>query len=226
MSANPPRTKPPLAWIIIWILVYVAIIIVGLTAPASPILTLIKVGGILLCSIYALFIFPKDRPLQLAVIVTFIADCILAKNNVSPTGLTVFFCAQIIHLFRLVQPHKQMRVFWFALVGMVIIGLNFWLHLFPPVYVICSFYAFTLICNIIASWRWRHLQPKNLEANCAFAGFILFSCCDFCTGLSYLSLVSFLPATFYAPANFFAWFFYYPSQVLISNSSKLPEKSN
>lgn len=226
MSTKLPHTKPPLVWIIIWVLIYAVIITVGLTTPNSPILTLIKVGGILLCSIYALVIFPRDRLLQLAVIVTFIADCILAKNNVSPTGLTVFFCAQLIHLFRLVKPEKQIRVFWLALIGMIIIGLNFWLLVFPPVYVICTFYALTLISNIITSWRWRRSSPHNFYANCAFTGFILFACCDLCTGLSYLSLISVLPAGFYAPANFFAWFFYYPSQVLISNGSKLPVKTS
>lgn len=219
MESKSPLPRPHLAWIIVWVVIYTAIIICGILIPDSPILTIVKVSGVFLCSIYALAIFPKDRLLQVAMIITFIADCILAKNNVSPTGLIVFFCAQLIHLYRLTRPERRNKIFWLALIGMLIIGLNFWVQLAPPVFVISSFYALTLLLNIIASWRW-HRQQRSFFSACALAGFILFSCCDLCTGISYMSLISVFPAFLYIPANFFAWFFYYPSQILVSNSSK------
>lgn len=218
MTRFAPR--PPIPWIIVWVIIYALILIVSFIAPGHPILTIIKIGGVMLCSVYALAVFPRDRLLQLAMVVTFIADCILAKNNVSPPGLTVFFCAQLIHLYRLVQPQTRRRVLIFAALGMIIIGLNFILRIAPAVFLIAGFYAITLLLNIIISFHWYRHDSTNFLAICAFSGFVLFACCDLCTVFSYFSLIDILPATFYIPANFLAWFFYYPSQILVSNSSK------
>lgn len=220
MPQSNSAFHPPKIWVIVWMIVYALILIVGLTSAASPILTIIKVGGVLLCSIYALAVFPRDRLLQLAMIVTFIADCILAKNNVSPTGLTVFFCAQLIHLYRQVEPEYRQRVLYYAVVGVLIIGTNFIIRLVPAVYIIAGFYACTLISNIYVAYRRHQRDPHSFLAQAAFYGFILFACCDLCTAISYATLIDLLPVAFYAPANFFAWFFYYPSQILVSNSSK------
>ena len=87
-------------------------------------------------------------------------------------------------------------------------------------YVVCCFYITALITNIIVSWRWYRQDRNNLLAFLAVTGFTLFLACDICTGVSYLSRTAVLPAVLFAPANFFAWAFYYPSQIFISNSSK------
>jgi len=220
MPQQSTTFRPPQPWVITWMILYAVILIVGLTAAQSPILTIIKVSSVLLCSIYTLVVFPHDRLLQAAMIITFIADCILAKNNVSPTGLIVFFCAQLVHLYRQVELDQRQHVLRYAAIGMLIIGINFIIRLIPAVFIIAGFYACTLIGNIIVAYRQYRRKPLNFFARAAFYGFVLFACCDLCTVISYFSLIDLLPTALYAPANFFAWFFYYPSQILVSNSSK------
>ena len=50
-------------------------------------------------------------------------------------------------------------------------------------------------------------------------GFIAFLCCDICVALRFLALDGALPATIIPTVAFLVWVFYYPSQVLIANSS-------
>ncbi len=90
----------------------------------------------------------------------------------------------------------------------------------PNIVLIVGLYITALLTNLLSCAYWRREQPRSLPANCALAGFSLFLCCDICTGISYLSFTAALPAFLYLPANFFAWFFYYPSQILVSNSTK------
>lgn len=207
-------------WIAAWIVIYALILILGFFFPNQPLTTALKVGSVLFCSAYSFMAFPGDRFLQIAMLTTFLADCLLAKNNISIAGLTVFFAAQCLHLYRITKPKCRAQVAIWAAFGMAMIILNLYLQVLPPIYVICSFYAATLAMNVITSWVWHRDRPQDLFALCAFLGFALFACCDICTGVSYFSLTAVFPAFLYAPANFFAWFFYYPSQILISNSSK------
>lgn len=78
--------------------------------------------------------------------------------------------------------------------------------------------------------RYINLPPESrrletVASSSAVLGFILFFCCDFNVALSYLAVTGVLPIKVAVFANFFAWFFYYPSQVLISNSSVLIERT-
>jgi hypothetical protein len=49
--------------------------------------------------------------------------------------------------------------------------------------------------------------------------------CDINVAMSYLSVTGVIPFFIARFANFFAWLFYYPSQVLISNSSIITQKN-
>ena len=207
-------------WPYIWVWIFLAIIVLGLANPTNLILTVIKVGGILLCFAYTIITFPRDRWLQLALGVTFLADIILAINNTAEAGVLLFLCAQLIHLIRLEGKRVRSCIIVFCTLLLLILGTNFAWQFAPMMYPICGFYLIVLFTNIICSIFWRRREPQNLVALFAVLGFCLFLCCDICTGLSYLSLNNFLPAFVYAPANYFAWFFYYPSQILLSNSSK------
>lgn len=209
-------------WIILWIALSLINIIFGLIAPDHDFLTLFRVGGIALCLLYVAKTFPKDYLLLAAMFTTCISDIILAFNNTSEFGLITFLATQIIHLFRLTGDRSRRPITAFACFSGAFILLDLCFSLIPLLFLIVGLYAITLTMNVLASYRWHRQDPHNLLATFAAVGFTLFVCCDLCTAVSYLSLVSVLPAFFYAPANFFAWFFYYPSQVLISNSSKLP----
>lgn len=214
------REAFPAPWPAIWTWVFLAIVVLGLATPSDPTLTFIKLGGILLCLLYACKTFPCDRLLQLALFVTFIADIILAVNNTAEVGVILFLVAQIIHAIRLEGKNYITQIISFTALAFVAIILNYILHIVPAMYLICGFYIVAICTNIYVSWRWWRQDSKNLPAFCAVLGFFLFLCCDACTGASYLSLNNMFPAFVYAPANFFAWFFYYPSQILVSNSAK------
>ncbi len=217
------RPKVMRFWLASWIIIFCLIFLFGLLAPDSLPLTILKVGSIFLCLVYAFYHTPHDFLLQSALFVTFIADIILAIENTSEFGVILFFVAQIIHLRRQAitnSAHSQHLLLILTSSAILATSIAIILRSTFTIYIICAFYLVAIIANIVLAWRWQKQDPKSVSARCAFYGFALFLCCDICTGLSYLSLNHFLPSFFYRPANFFAWFFYYPSQILVSNSSK------
>ncbi len=218
----PPANKPRVAlpWLIAWGIIYAIIIFAGIFAQESFFLGAVKVASIFLCFVYATMHFPHDRLLILALFFTCLADLFLAFNNTSIPGLIIFVLAQLVHLIRLDWVRYSEAIALFSAVAIVMITLALIFRFAEPIYVVCSFYGVTLTLNLIASLRWRNSDPKNLRAKLAFYGFALFASCDICTGISFLSKIDLFPAHLYAPANFFAWFFYYPAQILISNSAK------
>lgn len=207
-------------WLAIWIIIYSLIIILGLFVQNNDVLTTIKLTGIILCFVYALRTYPKDHLLHAALFTTCLADLILAARNTSEAGIMVFFITQIIHLIRLGGDRLKKPLTIFTSVYICCILLDLWLKIIPLIFIVSAFYAAALLANVYLAWRWRQRQAKNWHASCALLGFILFACCDSCTVVSYFSLTRVIPAVFYNVANFLAWFFYYPSQILVSNSSK------
>lgn len=213
-------------WLSLWLAVYIIILALGIIRPSSPLLTLIKVGSILSCFVYTLISSPQDHPLQLALLVTFLADIILAINNTSVLGILVFFTAQIIHSLRLHHFENKIPTVIFVLTAASSTFATTMIDHSLVIFTICTFYLFALISNLFASWNWHNQSPENPFAYCATLGFTLFLSCDMCTAISFFSLNHIFPFIFYDLANFFAWFFYYPSQVLLSNSPTRPTKIN
>lgn len=214
------RADFPAPWPAIWAWIFVTIVVLGIATPSVFTLTFIKIGGIFLCFVYAIKRFPKDHLLQAALLITFVADIILAINNTAEIGILFFLVAQILHNMRLEGKNYLTQIISFVALAMVALIVNLIWQIIPMLYLICGFYIVAICTNIYVSWRWWRQDRQNLHAFCAWLGFLLFLCCDACTGISYLSLNRLFPALLYAPANFFAWFFYYPSQILVSNSSK------
>ncbi len=214
------KFRVALPWLIAWGIIYAIIIFAGIFAQESFFLGAVKVASIFLCFVYATVYFPRDRLLILALFLTCLADLFLAFNNTSIPGLIIFVLAQLVHLVRFDWARYSEAIILFSAAAIIMITLALIFRFAEPIYVVCSFYAVTLTLNLIASLRWRNDDPKNLHAKLAFYGFALFASCDICTGISFLSKIYLLPAHLYTPANFFVWFFYYPAQILISNSAK------
>lgn len=220
-------------WLAIWVWFYLAIITLGLIMPGATLLTVIKLSSIFACIIYVWCAFPRDHLLTLAMILTFGADILLtigtlseqpilftAQLGVMELGVIVFFAAQITHMLRLGESQLRPAIWTFVGVAMIMTGLNIIFNFCPLMPEICTFYIAALSLNILASARWTRRNQDNLVAKFALIGFCLFLCCDICTGVSYLGTNTILPSIVVAPANFLAWFFYYPSQIFVSNSSK------
>lgn len=221
VTKSPLRAEFPTPWPAIWAWIYLANVILGLVNPGSTILMLIRVGGIFLCLAYSLIRFPKDHLLHLALLATSFADVCLAANNTAEIGIFIFLIAQVLHLVRL-DGGKRARtpLIIFCAIGILALVGNLYFQNVEIIYVICGFYLATILMNVYFSYQWYLQDQKNPRAFMSLLGFVLFLCCDTCTAISYLSLNNMLSALFYAPANYLAWLFYYPSQILISNSTK------
>ena len=211
-------------WRLIWIFIFAGFVALDAFFPNFFGVTFLKLLGIGLCLVYVVQKHYTDHLLQLAFCATFIADLLLAVNNTSLFGVFTFAMAQFFHFSRL----KGLSRKWFVLIGSSIIIIFIFVTMLGRYSIILmgAIYAFFLISNILLAREWYKKargQKKN-PAFCAFAGFILFACCDLCVAGSFFSGLHALPFIFKRLFDFFAWFFYYPSQVLISNSSKISKK--
>ncbi len=210
-------------WLATWILIYVSFVSLDAFFPGMLGVSILKILGIVLCLVYAWQKFRRDAQLIIALGFTLLADSILLLDNISVIGVFTFCFAQFFHFSRLKKAKPIFLISYSVLVAILII-VSYPLHI-SPIYPLAALYGITLIYNICLSWKWWH-KTHSTPAACALFGFLLFFCCDSCVGISYLSVTGTLPFIISRFANFFAWVFYYPSQVLISNSSTLYHKSH
>lgn len=204
-------------WLIIWISIYVAFLCMDIFLPGFAGSPLLKYIGIFLCVIYANQKYHTDYNLQLALLFTFLADTILVWTPYTIAGVYVFCFAQFMHLTRLTKlPYISLCIYagglslFFALA--IANGLD-------PIYAVATVYGIQLICNVVMSVKLWRANSKHFRTRCAFYGFVTFLCCDICVALRFLALDGALPAAIIPTAAFLVWVFYYPSQVLIANSS-------
>ena len=203
-------------WLTTWAIIYVGFVILGSFFPDFIGTDILKIIGITLCLIYTCQKFKKDSLLIIALIFTLLADIILTINDVSIFGVITFCFAQFFHTARLKQTKPIFLIFYF-LIATVIFLIAIYLKI-NPMYAIAGIYAYGLFSNLFFSIRW-YFAAKSTASTCAAVGFFLFVLCDICVALSYLGVTAVLPLIFKPFGDYFAWIFYYPSQVLISNSS-------
>lgn len=185
--------------------------------PNSVLVSILKVGSIFLCFIYALIYSGKDKLLVLAMLITFVADIILAINNIAFSGVVVFCAAQTTHFIRLSQK-KLRNIIFYSFIVLALLIFNLLMH--PnTMHVAGGIYALLLLSNLFMSFVWMKTEHSNFSRY-AFFGFLLFLACDLCVATSYLSLTGIFPGFLYSIANFMSWVFYLPSQILISNSPR------
>jgi hypothetical protein len=207
-------------WLVIWIMIYSSFIFLDLVFPQYVLFSsVLKYAGIFLCVVYTYDRYRKDTRLVLAMLMTFLADTILMVIGAKLIGVYVFCFAQMFHTLRLSRiPNVALRVY-FAILFLVFVSGTLWG--IPSLYVICFVYACTLITNLLLSWRWYKTDASNIRAACCFFGFILFLCCDINVGLSYLSFTGGIHSAIAPISSFLVFIFYYPSQILLSNSSNM-----
>ena len=181
--------------------------------------SLVKVCTIFTCFLYTSFFAPKDYLLRFALLFTFLADIILLYNNISPIGITIFCLAQYFHIARYASLNPKIFVLW-SILNLLILSLTK-ITSIPSLYGAVFIYANTLILNLILAHCWikREAPEFRRAALCNFLGFTLFICCDLTVVISYLARINLLPSFLFTPANFVCWLFYFPSQILLTNSS-------
>ena len=204
-------------WLIIWILIYISFLLLDIFLPFFWGSALLKYIGIFLCIIYAHQKYTKDYALQLALLFTFLADTILVWTPYALAGIYVFCFAQFMHLTRLTKLSHSTLGFYALMLSLilsfvVVFGLK-------PIYAMATVYGIELTCNLIMSIKNYRSDKKDFRIRCAYYGFIAFICCDICVALRFLAMDDTLPAAIIPLTSFLVWVFYYPSQVLIANSS-------
>lgn len=206
-------------WLIIWVAIYATFLLLDIFIPNFWGAALLKYLGVFLCIIYANQKYSKDYALELALLFTFLADTILVWTPYTLAGVYVFCFAQFMHLTRLTKL-SQSALGIYALALSVFFALNIANGL-APIVAVATVYGLELICNIVMSIKNYRNDKKNFRARCAFYGFICFFCCDLCVALRFLSLNGVLAEAIIPLTSFLVWVFYYPSQVLIANSSTI-----
>ena len=211
-------------WLVIWITIYASFLFFDIFSPGFIGSTLIKYIGIFLCLIYAYQKFRTDTLLILALLFTLLADTILIWTPFYVPGVYAFVFAQFFHMARFTKTHPKTLAGFFLLVFIVFISGV--IQGIPPIYVIAFIYATTLLLNVALAISWYHHDRDNFRARCACLGFILFLACDTSVALQYLALDHVIMSAIILPVvSYVIWLFYYPSQVLISNSSNLKPKN-
>ena len=199
-------------WLLIWILIYLSFILLDILMPHFPGTALLKYVGIFLCVIYAYQKYHSDSMLILA-------DTILVWTPYEVAGVYVFCIAQLLHFLRLTNTKPEIFAAYAAAISLffafaIVQGLY-------PIYAICIVYAMLLIGNFVLSRRRYSIQKKDYRARCCYYAFIAFLCCDICVATRHLMFDGLIPMQNLELVAFLVWVFYYPSQVLMANSSTL-----
>ena len=208
-------------WLLIWFVIYISFLTLDAFFPGYEGTSLIKYAGIFLCIVYAYQKYHSDTALILALLFTFLADTILVWTRYEIMGVFCFCIAQSAHLIRLNRRYTtNVKLLAAALCVILIIAL---LLRAPAIYAISCAYIILLFTNFVLSIKDYHKHKSNVHSRYGFYGFQLFICCDLCVGLQHLMNDGLLDTMFLPLVSYLVWVFYYPSQVLIANSSdKVP----
>lgn len=207
-----------LLWIILWFIIYVTFLVLDLFHDFPVLVTSLKYGGLVLCFLYVLIYSRRDIFLVLALGLTLVADGILIYNNVSVVGVLVFILVQATHFLRFSKIRAFSPLVVFIIAALIAVAGSLQNEV-PVIFVLAIAYAVLIFSNIYEATKW-FLADRSAVSCFAMIGFILFFLCDVCVGLSYLTTTATLPHTITILANYMAWAFYLPAQVLISFSGK------
>ena len=121
------------------------------------------------------------------------------------------------HLMRQTKLEPKALGYYVSAISLLCaLGIAFGLQ---PIYAIATVYGLLLICNLVTAAKNNRQNSRRFQTRCALYGFIAFICCDICVALRFLILDGIMPAFYLPILSYLVWFFYYPSQVLIANSS-------
>ena len=211
------RKKYTAAFLLAEGILYALFLSMDLTARQEQTIP-VKYFAILLCLGFALLARLKwrgDGLVPLALALTAGADWfLLVRNDRYAVGIALFLCVQTVYYLRLRRMGAGAA---YPLRAGLALGLGVGLYLLrlaSPVNLLAGLYFSQLLSNTVLAWRSG--RPGRLFA----VGLTLFVGCDVCVGL-FNALPPGSPP--YSAASVGMWFFYLPSQVLITLSA-LPGK--
>ena len=213
-------SKIDTSWFVVWMVIYSGFILLDIFMPGFWGSTLLKYTGIFLCVVYAHRKFPTDVLLSVALLLTFCSDTILVWTPFEWLGVFVFCFAQFRHTIRLTKASwKTIALYAGGLISAYIVAR---LRGIDALYAIAGFYAITLVMNVAIAIRNYRKDKKDFRTRCAFYGFLCFLGCDLCVGIRHLILDGLIDVALLPLVGFLVWVFYYPSQVILANSSNAP----
>ncbi len=212
-------------WLVVWLGIYVSFILFDIMMPHFAGSALLKYIGIFLCLVYARQKYRKDYLLTAAIFFTFVADTILVWTDFEVLGVFIFCLAQLCHIIRLTHTRPKIIALYSIAVILIFLFAVYQGYLLP-IYAITTIYAFLLCSNLYISRRNYRKHNHDFKARCAFYAFVAFICCDACVALRHLMLDGLISPQLLPLVAFFVWVFYYPSQVLMTNSSTQPESKS
>lgn len=204
-------------WLIVWIFIYVGFLTLDIFFPGYWGSALLKYTGVFLCVVYAYKKYRNDTKLILALFLTLLADTVLVWTDMTVLGVFIFCFAQFMHFLRLTRLNKKHLGAFTLVISLLTIVSAF--RGDEIIYSLAALYGGLLISNITMSASRFREDRQNICARCAFYGFIAFLGCDLCVGLRYVMLDGAMPADILPIIAILVWAFYYPSQVLLANSS-------
>lgn len=165
--------------------------------------------------------------LRLAMFITVIADLCLVIFDFYILGVALFSVVQIIYSVRYTTKKRnsillkffiisQCIIFSYVIVSLFIEGINVLL----PVSLFYSICLINSVIKAIKAWK-NNLYPSPSKYMVVF-GMILFLICDICVALSaitaHFTLTGYFMSSFHQITFYLIWFFYIPSQLLLSLS--------
>ena len=204
-------------WLIVWIFIYVGFLTLDIFFPGYWGSALLKYTGVFLCVVYAYKKYHNDTKLILALFLTLLADTVLVWTDMTVLGVFIFCFAQFMHFLRLTRLNKKHLGAFTLVISLLTIVSAF--RGDEIIYSLAALYGGLLISNIAMSASRFREDRQNICARCAFYGFIAFLGCDLCVGLRYVMLDGAMPTDILPIIAILVWAFYYPSQVLLANSS-------
>ena len=208
------------AFIAIEVGIFVAFNIIVAVQPGDPVY--LKYTGVLICLAAAaslIYFYKKDAViLTCALVFTAISDYfILVIDAYYEIGVTTFFIAQLLYLYRLYGDRLSCIYITLIVRAVLTAAVLIILAAFASLnylLVIVTLYFVTLCVNCADAFVLCRGGLKNVLFA---AGLLLFVCCDICVGLhnfgSTLGIT--LPRGVLTFVQYAIWIFYLPSQVLI-----------
>ena len=174
----------------------------------------LKYASMVLCFLLAIALYrqsnhKKDsKYVVIALFFTLIADIFLLFTTNDIAGI-FFFC--LVQLTYLKRYNKKIFIFGLCLIPAAI--LVYFFTPVAPLFVFAGFYAILILSCFISTF-YTELPPFNLM--CVRVGMLLFILCDI-----HVALFNQLPSNvaYHQIAAVAMWFFYLPSQLLLSLSA-------
>lgn len=232
-------------FLILQVVLYIWFLVLDITDGNILLSNRLKYITVILCLLYVLLLWRKEKEnkaiylLWFALLFTAVSDLILLfmTDIYYVLGVITFIVAQQLHGLRLIYlkqesvqeikhgliPQWSKIVMIQLLITLMICMLLQWMKVsIDPLIIVTAFYFVSLCTNVLHSVSLVSIK-KTGQILLYASGLILFLLCDISVGIfnlsSFISLTTPIYDLLYSVSAVLMWFFYAPSQTLISLSA-------